>query len=220
MQNDELELIESGPLSLVVKRPTAANGSPPVLCFLHGYDEGAPLDVLEGVARHGPLNPSNSALVEPFVVVAPQLPVRGDVWHHYAPEVRAIVEEAAARWEGDLHRLYLTGFSFGGNGVLDLAAAEPGLWAALWPVDPTRVPAGPVGGAIWLSLGELSRPNARGFIRTLGLEPAAAGPAEIETTTMRLGDRVWTDEAEDHVGTASRAYSDARIYRWLLARRS
>lgn len=32
------------------------------------------------------------------------------------------------------------------------------------------------------------------------------------------GERVLVDEGEDHVGTARRAYPDARTYAWLLAR--
>ena len=33
-----------------------------------------------------------------------------------------------------------------------------------------------------------------------------------------FGDRVCTDEGLDHVATATQAYGDERIYRWLLAR--
>jgi hypothetical protein len=50
--------------------------------------------------------------------------------------------------------------------------------------------------------------QARSFIRTLGLESA-----EI----FRSADRVWSDAGEDHVGTATQAYNDERVYRWLLS---
>jgi hypothetical protein len=101
----------------------------------------------------------------------------------------------------------LIGFSFGGNGVFDLSSAKAPEWAALWPVDPTRVPVEPITIPIWLSLGEISRLQARSFIRILGLESA-----EIATSA----DRIWSDAGEDHVGTATQAYNDERVYRWLL----
>jgi hypothetical protein len=85
------------------------------------------------------------------------------------------------------------------------------MWAALWPVDPTRVPTKPITIPVWLSLGEIFRFQARSFIRTLGLESAETGPA---------ADRLWFDAGKDHVGTATQAYNNERIYRWLLSKQS
>ena len=62
---------------------------------------------------------------------------------------------------------------------------------------------------IWLSLGEISRLQARSFIHKLANESA-------ETTS--IADRVWSDAGEDHVGTATQAYKDERVYRWLLSK--
>jgi hypothetical protein len=190
---------------------TEADQSPPLLCFLHGYDEGAPLDIFNALRRHGPLRSVNpSTYKDRFVIVAPQLPVRGDLWNRYADTVCQIVLDEAKRFACDLLHLYLTGFSFGGNGVFDLSFAQTGTWAALWPVDPTRVPTKPIIIPIWLSLGEISRLQARSFIRALGLESAETTPS---------ADRVWSDAGEDHVGTATQAYNDERVYRWLLSNR-
>lgn len=113
------------------------------------------------------------------------------------------------RHNADPARTFLTGFSFGGNGVFDLALMQPGSWAALWPVDPTRVPPQDPGRPVWFSSGEISRLRAGSFIRRLRLEPIqGAGP----------GDRVYEDRGADHVGTARLAYRDDRVYRWLLSR--
>ncbi|HET7363635.1 MAG TPA: prolyl oligopeptidase family serine peptidase [Burkholderiales bacterium] len=71
-----------------------------------------------------------------FIVLAPQLPRAGDLWHRYADDVRALVADVCAKQAVDAARLYLTGFSYGGNGVFDLGLAQPDLWAALWAVDP------------------------------------------------------------------------------------
>ncbi len=110
---------------------------------------------------------------------------------------------------GDARRAYLTGFSFGGNGVFDLALLQPDTWAALWAVDPTRPPANDPCVPVWLSIGEIARSRQRGFITALGLEPA---------TDSGNGARVYLDEGEDHVGSARVAYSDRRIYSWLLSK--
>jgi hypothetical protein len=133
MSGPALQLVDSYPLRYLL-RPrisTEADQSPPLLCFLHGYDEGAPLDIFNALRRHGPFRSVNpSTYKDRFVIVAPQLPVRGDLWNRYADTVRRIVLDEAKRFACDLRRLYLTGFSFGGNGVFDLSFAQTGTWAA------------------------------------------------------------------------------------------
>ena len=205
-----LRLVEAAPLPYLLSLPSREGQEPrPVLCFLHGYDEGAPMEIQRALTLHGPLRPGNPAGVrERFIVVAPQLPLRGDLWHRYADAVLGIVDEVRTRHGGDPRRSYLSGFSFGGNGVFDLARAQPDVWAALWPVDPTRVPREDPRRPVWLSIGEVARYRKEGFIRAMGLRPVGVVPE---------GDRLYLDEGEDHVGSATRAYRDERIYDWLLA---
>lgn len=209
-----LRPLQGAPLPCLVSLPAAAAVTAatwPVLCFLHGYDEAAPMPLRDGVTRHGPLRPGSSPLAtSEFVVVAPQLPRAGDVWAQYADAVREIVRRVQAEHGGDPARTYLTGFSFGGNGALDLGIAQPEPWAALWPVDPTRVPRGPVAQPVWLSVGGVARRATSAFVRSMDLVQAKGDAPE--------GDRLWLDEGEDHVGSATLAYRDDRIYRWLLAR--
>ena len=190
-------------------RPAAfsATSRPPVLCFLHGYDEGPPADLLGAVTKHGPLKPHASRRTASFVVVAPQLPVRGDHWHRYADAVGDVVNEACDRFDADRAHAYLTGFSFGGNGVFDLAGLRGMPWAALWAVDPTRAPREPLTQPVWLSVGEVTRAGLPRFVRSMQLVQLDGAPAPP---------RVYADDGDDHVGAASRAYADARIYDWLL----
>jgi hypothetical protein len=204
-----LRTIEASPLRYALSTPLGDAEAPrPLLCFLHGYDEAAPVDVVEGVTRHGPLRPGSAARARSdFIVVAPQLPSAGDVWHRYADAVREIVDGVLELAGGDPARAYLTGFSFGGNGVFDLALAQPDRWAALWAVDPTRVPRADAGRPAWLSIGSAARHQTDGFVAALGLRSA------VDRTD---GDRLYLDEQQDHVGSATRAYRDERIYRWLL----
>jgi len=209
-----IRVFAAAPLRYAVSAPSGSPASTdgwPVLCFLHGHHEGAPLDLLDGVTRHGPLRGESwPGARERFVIVAPQLPVAGDHWHEHAETVVDLVTRVGGAHGGDRARTYLTGFSFGGNGVLDLALAHPEAWAALWAVDPTRVPRGRVDLPLWLSLGEIARPLTDSFVSELRLASADEDD----------GNRLWEDDGLDHVTTATRAYARERTYRWLLARRA
>lgn len=94
-------------------------------------------------------------------------------------------------------------------GYSHLALSAPVRWAALWAVDPTRVPEKPLERPVWLSIGEAARRNSDRFVRRLHLLPADTEPS---------GDYLYLDEGLDHVGSARKAYADPRIYRWLLER--
>jgi predicted peptidase len=212
MSAPELQLIESETLPYLLSVPV---GIPPVhgwpvLCFLHGYDEGAPTPIDEALTVHGPLNPKNPVYIrETFMVLAPQMPARGDRWYRFAEAVHKLVADARRAHGGDPQRTYLTGFSFGGNGVFDLAISHTDFWAALWPVDLTRIPQADPRRPVWLSVGEVTRRATPAFINALGLKPAEASLTE---------DRLYLDQGQNHVGAARMAYRDERIYEWLLAR--
>ncbi|HEX6746345.1 MAG TPA: hypothetical protein VF092_03445 [Longimicrobium sp.] len=205
-----IEIVESGPLRTLVSLPGGRDAGPrPVLCFLHGYDEGAPAEIRAAVTRHGPLRDESApAATREFIVVAPQLPQQGDLWLRHADDVLRIVRAVRREYGGDARRTYLTGFSFGANGVFDLAPEQPDAWAALWAVDPTRVPRMDPGRPVWLSIGGVARRLKSTFVDALRLHPAAGESPH--------GSRIVEDEGQDHVGSATHAYRDARIYDWLL----
>ena len=209
-----LRLNDEPPLRYLLSVP---EGEPPklgwpMLCFLHGYDEAAPLDIHGALTRHGPLWPEAAVRSRgDFIIVAPQLPTGGDLWHRHADDVRRIVGDIQQLYAGDGRRSYLSGFSFGANGVFDLAILQPDDWAALWPVDPTRVPREPLQRPVWLAIGDAARRSTQGFIGALDLQVADSGNLDA--------DRLYLDQGADHVGSAQLAYADERIYRWLLSKR-
>lgn len=199
-----------GPLRYLISVPPIP-APRPVLLFLHGYSEAAPEDIHITLAKHSPLNPDAAPLARAeFIVVAPQLPRAGDIWHTQTHAVESIVRDVQDEHGGDVARTYLTGFSFGGNGVFDIGIARSEIWAALWSVDPTRVPHTDPGLPIWLSSGALSREMEGGFV----------GRLQLQALSGDLGnDRIFTDDLLDHVGTAAAAYANVRVYEWLLMHR-
>lgn len=210
MPSTDLQLVNSHSLPYLLSLPATPPGqAKPLLCFLHGYDEGAPLPIRDALTRHGPLRSGSAVRARAeFIVVAPQLPARGDLWHRHADAVQEIVREVQQAHGVDLERTYLTGFSFGGNGVFDLGLEQSELWRALWPVDPTRVPRHKPQQPVWVSGGEASRYREGGFRSMLGIGTGLSSDTDH---------CIYLDEGRNHVDTATFAYADDRIYHWLLS---
>lgn len=209
----------AAPMSGVVSLPRRPRSGAALLCFLHGRGEAQPMETVAAMTRHGPLHPQSAIdtedLARPFVVVAPQLPLAGDLWHEQTDRIEALLRQLETRYATDPARRYLTGFSFGANGVFDLGHRLPGFWSALWAVDPTRQPEPDLAPPLWLSLGSSARPATATAVKLLGSTPIDGDTAQVPAGATR----VHLDQGEDHVGTARRAYADARIYRWLLEHR-
>jgi len=209
--SNELQLIEGPPLRAVLRAPAVPRPTPrPLLCFLHGHGEAAPMEIEAALTLHGPLHPQAPRdLLDRFLVLAPQLPVPGDIWHRHADEVLALAEQVGRQHGAASSPRYLCGFSFGGNGVFDLAMRQPEAWSALWSVDPTRPPDPAMPQPAWLSIGDRVRRREAEFLSNLRSRPAGDGPN---------GDRVHLDQHQDHVESARLAFADRRVYEWLLSR--
>lgn len=212
-------LMNAAPLSGVLSLPRRPRPGAALLCFLHGRGEAQPMDPVSAATLHGPLHAQSAIDAEglglPFVVVVPQLPRAGDLWYEQADRVRALVKDIETRYATDPAHRYLTGFSFGGNGVFDLGHCQPGFWSALWAVDPTRLPEADLVAPLWLSLGSSARAAAATAVARLGSTAIDPDAADSPPGARR----VHLDQGEDHVGSARRAYADPRIYRWLLRHR-
>lgn len=185
----------------------------PVLVFLHGSAEAAPIALHSALTLHGPLNPAaDPVAVREFLIVAPQLPAPGgNVWGSRADDVRSIARQIAARRCGDPEKMYLTGFSYGGNGVFGIGAEQPEAWAALWAVDPTELPPAKLKPPIWVSAGQYARRIEKELKDLLDVRDRNPG----EAPSM---DQVYEDAGLEHVETARNAYGSGEPYRWLLGR--
>lgn len=209
-----MQLLRAKSLSYLVVPPAiwpVGQAGSPVLCFLHGLCEAAPAEIRQALALHGPLRHRETCqVIRSFGVVAPQLPTPESRWRDRIDDVIEIVRAAQRRFCGDPQRTVLTGFSYGADGLFEVAEADPGLWSALWAVDPTRVPSWTPTRPTWLSLGELSRAERIDFEQRLGGSSSGGGD---------LTDSVCEDRGLDHVGTATAAYQDEQVYAWLLRER-
>jgi predicted esterase len=210
-------------LPCVVSLPdvhTQGGGPWRVLCFLHGDGEAAAYtgpgkrhkDVFAALRAHGPLRPRSSLPASDFIVLIPQLPgLGGDVWKDYAASLDEILSAVKAEFNADLQHAYLSGFSYGANGVLDISDRQDGRWAALWPVDATRpFKQNPKRPPVWLWYGTDTRLNN---------EETSEGLLEVDPTeTCPSGDKIVSNTWKGHVSTAIHAYQDRRVYMWLSRR--
>ncbi|MFF2483823.1 alpha/beta hydrolase-fold protein [Paenibacillus sp. NPDC058071] len=108
------------------------NAQYPVILFLHGIKKrGKNIRMLD---HYGLVWHAEKQGDFPFIVAAPQCPAGSD-WTEQFETLRALVEELVA---GDLRtdseRVYVSGFSLGGNGAFDFAARAPELIAAAVPI--------------------------------------------------------------------------------------
>uniref|UniRef100_A0AC34GSP2 Phospholipase/carboxylesterase/thioesterase domain-containing protein n=1 Tax=Panagrolaimus sp. ES5 TaxID=591445 RepID=A0AC34GSP2_9BILA len=208
----DIHHVTSEALSYLLSKPRGnapAKGFP-ILVFLHGWQEAAPKPIQEAMIKFGPLDIDNPPHVkEQFIIVAPQMPIKGDYWDRFSDTVKAIAIKVQNEENGDKNRTYLTGFSFGGNGVFEVAVRQLNFWAALWPVDLTRVPENDPQRPIWISVGIFVRMNLSQFVTKLGL---------LSAKLNFDADRVHDDTYRTHIGAAEEAYKDEKIYRWLLTK--
>jgi predicted peptidase len=106
----------------------------PVILFLHGAGERGSDGLLQtdvGIAHAIRLHSARF----PFVVVIPQCG-EGKIWGEPDMQAQSLaaLQAAIKEFHGDRSRVYLTGLSMGGFGTWELAARNPGRFAALVPI--------------------------------------------------------------------------------------
>src|SRR6267378_5538924 len=106
----------------------------PVVLFLHGAGERGDDGVLQtdvGIGHAIRLKTSRF----PFIVVMPQC-LEKKVWGEPDMQAQALaaLDASIKEFHGDRNRVYLTGLSMGGFATWDIAARNPGRFAALVPI--------------------------------------------------------------------------------------
>ncbi len=101
----------------------------PLILFLHGAGERGS-DVQRAVT-HGPAKYLAKRADFPFILVAPQCPVR-QIWSNVI--LLALLEEVLGQHRVDRARVYLTGLSMGGYATWNLGLSHPDRFAAIVPI--------------------------------------------------------------------------------------
>ena len=108
----------------------AEQDSLPLILYLHGRGGGENLTLSDfqayGIGQYASENDDF-----PFIVVAPLIPDDSD-WHINA--VDSVLKYIISNYKVDISRVYLTGYSLGGQGTYWLASKHPEKFAAISPV--------------------------------------------------------------------------------------
>jgi predicted peptidase len=103
----------------------------PLIVFLHGSGERG--EDTELVKKWGLPRDLDSRPDFPFLVLSPQCPDEKR-WPDIDKEVMSLFSEITENYAVDRARVYLTGFSMGGQGAWYFAVKHPDIWAAVAPV--------------------------------------------------------------------------------------
>jgi hypothetical protein len=170
----------------------------------------------DGVAAHGSpawQGQTGSGLTAPFIVVCPQ---RRDIgrWNEAdAAGFHPVLDRIIADHNGRPDKIFLTGFSLGGDAVFRFASYPRGeRFQRLWAVDPALQPGTPVpppGRPVLLHYGSAMQHLVDEF-------KARAGLVNCPDRAVLTGDRLICDLRLDHVATCRTAYGEEAAYEWLL----
>jgi predicted peptidase len=101
----------------------------PLLLFLHGGGERG--DDIELLKIHGPPKLVAAGKQFPMIIVSPQCP-KDQRWQSVT--LLALLDDLCEKYKVDQDRIYVTGISMGGFGLLALACDAPDRFAALAPI--------------------------------------------------------------------------------------
>jgi predicted peptidase len=136
VESFESRLIRPVRIQYAIQFPSQYEVTPakrwPLVVYLHGGpDRGS--DIAR-VKRDGPPLAVEKGTDFPFVLVSPQCP-KGEIWTD-TEGLMALINSVAEKYRIDSQRVYLTGMSMGGRGVLYLASKYPSRFAAVAALAP------------------------------------------------------------------------------------
>ncbi len=187
----------------------------PLIVFLHGSGErGDDLALVKRYALPAFLEKQPNF---PAAVLSPQCP-NDTRWTDHAAAVLALIDGVLQAHQLDQARLYLTGFSMGGQGTWYIAARAPRLFAAIAPVA-GRIPPDPHFLTHLCDLKDIPIWAVHGNAdEVVPCENTRNLAAALETCGGKV--KISLIDGADHVETANKAFAPTfGLYEWLLAHR-
>jgi predicted esterase/DNA-binding beta-propeller fold protein YncE len=198
---------------LFMPRDTSAviNGKYPLIISLHGIGESG--DALWTLKNDGLPSILDGKNTFPFIVVSPQCPSATE-WYYDRTDLKLtrLLDSVIARYPVDTNRIYLTGYSMGGIGTLDLSIRNPKRFAALIPIA-FRIETG------WdlCSIKDISMWAFHG--ERDDVIPLSSAQSVINTIIRCGGNPTFTTYPDLYHDAWTRTYSNPAIYDWLLTKK-
>jgi predicted esterase len=198
-----------GERKFTVYVPTGYDGTKPVpvVLFLHGSGERGDDGIKQAQVGIGPAILMNRDAFQAIAVI-PQARSTWAAGSDDAKAALAALDAVLKEFKTDSKRVILTGLSMGGHGSWDIAAAEPGRFAAVVPIcgggnvasakTLARLP-------VWAFCGDADRDQTVHNLRAMVLAITAAGGKARLTEYRGVGHNSW-----------DRAYNDPNLIDWML----
>ncbi len=184
----------------------------PLVIFLHGIGEH---DNLAGVKILGPVTSITNGTMselENFIFMAPVAKNTG--WHdsNTWPSLITLIDEVSIQYNINTSRIYLTGFSAGGNGVWGIVNKYPDKFRAAVPVS----------GYYYIDGNNFKNVPVRALVGT-GTTEQNTFAANMQTNVDKINNaggkaelKTISDAGGEHVAVQAH-YSTKELYQWLLS---
>lgn len=180
----------------------------PTILFLHGLSQSG-TDGLAQAGRGLATAIRKRERTFPFIVVFPQSQDR--TWLGDSPDGKralAILDEVSKNYRVDTKRVYLTGYSMGGEGTFSVAAASPERFAAIIPIcggiSPSLAPR-LKDIPCWCFVGDADAPSTVTALRQMMRAITKAGGRPIYHEYPDVGHHCF-----------DQTYDNPDVYEWLL----
>lgn len=195
----------------------------PLILFLHGSGARGSDNELQLTNLPAVFTDSLTRVAYPCFVLVPQC-AKKDAWVNFPDFPRslhatdtpstsasltlALAEELMRTFNIDKSRVYITGYSMGGEGTFDLIARKPHMFAAAVPICPVAdtATAGHIRNIpVWVFHGESDSVNSVIYSRMMVNALKRAGGAPRYTEYTGVGHRCW-----------NKAYTEPGLIQWLF----
>lgn len=191
-------------------------GRCPLVVFLHGLGEiGTDNQAQLGNNANGAMQlvqPARQA-IQPMIMVAPQCcHDENGQWSGQLNRLIDMLDQIQQEYSYDPQRVYLTGLSMGGGGLLSWISTYNKVFAAVVPIAPNQNYT--AGDAPWATT-----PAWFFHASNDGTAPVANSRDHVAALRDGGGDPIYTEYASGGHGIWTQSYSSDHLFHWLIAQR-